>query len=129
MHHPRLEELVRQRQRYPIEAYEMVREAIAHANAVNGAGADGDVSGAQLLEALRDLARSEFGQLAACVFHLWGVHRTDDVGEIVFDLAGLGLIDMAPHDAREQFASAFDLAGALSASLPIDIPSDDEMAP
>ncbi len=128
MHHPRLEELVRRRQRFPIEAYEFVKDAIAHANAAKGAGEDGDVTGTQLLGAVRDLARREFGLMAATVFRLWGVNRTDDVGEIVFDLADARLIDMAAHDAREEFAGAFDLDGALGAAVTIDIPRE-EMDP
>jgi uncharacterized repeat protein (TIGR04138 family) len=122
LHHPRLEELVRRRQRFPIEAYEFVRDAFAHA------GPDEDLSALQLLEAISGLARRELGLLAPTVFRLWGVRSTDDIGEIVFDLIDARLIEAASDDCREGFQAAFDLEQALAAGQSIDIPPE-EMGP
>jgi uncharacterized repeat protein (TIGR04138 family) len=121
LHHPRLEELVRRKERFPIEAYEFVREAFADA------GPDADLSPRQLLEAISGLARREFGLLAPMVFRQWGVRSCDDVGEIVSDLIDARLIEPADDDGSEGFRCAFDLESALAASQPIDIPPE-EMA-
>ena len=42
------------------------------------------ISGHELLEAMRRLARERWGCLARQVLENWGVRRTEDVGEIVF---------------------------------------------
>ncbi|MCC8191389.1 MAG: hypothetical protein LIP77_12275 [Planctomycetes bacterium] len=42
------------------------------------------ISGYELLEAMRRLAKERWGCLARQVLESWGVRRTEDVGEIVF---------------------------------------------
>ena len=126
MHHPRLEELVRRRQAFPVEAYEFVRDAIAHAASLRGMGADADIGARHMLEAACDLARREFGMLALSVFHAWGVRRTDDLGEIVTHLVEARLLEPASHDDLAVFRDAFALEPALGTGLPIDFPTDDE---
>src|SRR5689334_15593621 len=95
MHYSELEEVVRRDPRYAYEAYEFLYAALAHTQKMLGiqqAGATGTeqqvqhVSGRQLLEGVRDLALKEFGLMARTVFRMWGVNRTDDFGEIVFNL-------------------------------------------
>lgn len=121
MHHPKLEALVRERERFPIEAYEFIRDVFSHA------GADQELTARQLLEAISELARQEFGHLAATVFRQWGVRSAREVGEIVADLMQVGLIEAGAGDAPHDFHDAFDLETALAASQVIDIPPDDEM--
>ena len=52
MHHPKLEELARRDPRYPIEAYEFVRDAILHA-----LGETGDMRGLKILLPRADIGR------------------------------------------------------------------------
>src|SRR5687768_11548878 len=92
MDHPGLMEVARRDPRYAYEAYEFLFEALAHTQKMLGRVAEptragespeNHVSGQELVMGILDLARREFGRLARVVLHLWGIDRTDDVGEIV----------------------------------------------
>lgn len=126
MTHPRLEEIVRGDPRYPIEAYEFVREAILHA--LRPAGGDGGhFSAGQLLRSIPELARREFGLLAPTVFQAWNVRRTPDVGAIVANLVAAGLMTAGPDDGRDDFGEAFDLQAALRDEYRIEWPSTERL--
>jgi uncharacterized repeat protein (TIGR04138 family) len=129
MHHPKLDELVRHDPRYAYEAYEFVFSALAHTQQMLGRvpppeGApdqDYHVTGAQLLEGVRDLAQKEFGLMARTVFRMWGVNRTDDVGELVFNLVQAGLMSKTDQDNRADFHEVYDLDEALDRDFHIDL--------
>ena len=91
----KLMDLVRDDRRYAYEAYEFVFLALEHTQKMLGRELDENadptearhhVSGRQLLEGIREFALQEFGLMAAVVFRMWGVRKTDDFGEIVFNL-------------------------------------------
>jgi uncharacterized repeat protein (TIGR04138 family) len=136
IHHPKLDELVRRDPRYAYEAYEFVFAALAHTQKVLGRlpGApkadppEGEyhVSGRQLLAGIRDLALREFGLLARTVFHLWGIDRTDDFGEIVFNLVEANLMSKTPQDSRRDFHAVYDLDEALVQGYRIEVPKETE---
>jgi uncharacterized repeat protein (TIGR04138 family) len=128
MHHPKVEELVRRDPRFPPEAYEFVRAALNHTLALLGkagdeAEDDGHVSARQLLEGMRDLARQEFGLMARAVFRMWNVHRTDDFGEIVFNLIDAGLVSKMPEEGRGDFHDVYDL-DELTRDYAIEVPAE-----
>src|SRR5208283_3629369 len=70
--------------RYNREAYRFVQEGLEYT--VQHRGRRGHVTGPELLNGLRDLARDKFGLLARIVLKQWGVKSTSDFGEIVFNL-------------------------------------------
>ena len=123
MYHPKLAEIVRHDPRYAYEAYEFVFAALGHTQQMLGReparepGAEPEpqhhVTGPELLEGIRDLALREFGLLARTVFHLWGIDRTDDFGEIVFNLVEARLMSKTDSDSRADFHDAYDLDQAL----------------
>ena len=45
----------------------------------------------------------EFGLMARTVFSQWGIERTDDFGEMVFNLVEAGLMSKTDQDTREDF--------------------------
>jgi uncharacterized repeat protein (TIGR04138 family) len=123
MHHPKLAEVVRRDPRYAYEAYEFVFDALAHCQKMLGrqprqghrgeAEAHHHVTGPELLEGIRDLALREFGLMARTVFRLWGIDRTADFGEIVFNLVEANLMSKTNDDRRSDFHDVFDLDQAL----------------
>jgi uncharacterized repeat protein (TIGR04138 family) len=127
MHHPKLEALVRQDTRYAYEAYEFVFAALAHTLVMMG-DAEGEhhVNGKQLLGGVRDLAQREFGLMARTVFRLWGIDRTGDFGEIVFNLVEAGLMNKTDRDDLADFADVYDLDEALARDYRIELPPDSE---
>ena len=132
MHHPKLEALIRQDTRYAYEAYEFVFAALSHTLAMMGKSQAEDteedlhVSGQQLLGGVRDLAQREFGLMARTVFRLWGIDRTSDFGEIVFNLVEAGLMNKTARDDRRDFADVYDLDEALARDYRIELPTDPE---
>ncbi|HEY1861964.1 MAG TPA: Minf_1886 family protein [Gemmataceae bacterium] len=121
MHHPKLAEIVRRDPRYAYEAYEFVFAALTHTQKRLGRMPQEDVSGEaqhhvrgpELLEGIRDLALREFGLMARTVFRRWGIEKTDDFGEIVFNLVEATLMSKTNEDSRRDFQGVYDLDRVL----------------
>jgi uncharacterized repeat protein (TIGR04138 family) len=92
--------------RYRAEAYHFVWEGLGRTLAL--ADDRAHVSGAQLLEGIRDLARERFGPMAKDVLNAWGVAATIDFGHIVFDLVRADLLRKTPEDSLADFEDRFD---------------------
>jgi uncharacterized repeat protein (TIGR04138 family) len=123
MHRPEIAELVRRDPRYSYEAYLFVYEALQHTQRLLGrkprtapeekSDPESHVRGRELLDGIRDLALREFGLMARTVFHMWGIDRTDDFGEIVFNLVEAGLMYTTNEDSRADFHDVYNLDQAL----------------
>lgn len=98
--------------RYPIEAYRFIYEALAHA--LQTIGRERHVTGRELLEAARELALLRCGPLAKMVFHSWNVRRTEDFGQLVFNLVDAGLMSKTATDSKDDFKDGFDFEKAFS---------------
>src|SRR5262245_24198731 len=119
MQHPQIAELCRRDARYAYEAYEFLFAALAHTQKMLGRttplgpgeepGPSHHVRGPELLDGIRDLALREFGFMARTVFRLWGINRTDDFGEIVFNLVEANLMSKTDNDSRDDFRNVYDL--------------------
>jgi uncharacterized repeat protein (TIGR04138 family) len=117
--------------RYPYEAYEFVFAALNYTQQALGRAPSEDeaaapapqnhVSGRELLTGIRALAVREFGLMARIVFRMWGIKRTDDFGEIVFNLVEEGLMSKTEQDARDDFRDVFDLNQALVQDFRIEL--------
>jgi uncharacterized repeat protein (TIGR04138 family) len=62
--------------------------------------------------------------MAAVVLRMWGVRRTDDFGELVFNLIDANLMNSAPEDSREDFRDLFDLEEVLRDGFRIVVEED-----
>ena len=129
MQHPEIAEMVRRDPRYPYEAYEFMFEVLGHTQKMLGRipcdreeEPEHHVSGPELLRGAVDLAREEFGLLARTVFHLWGIQRTGDIGELIFNLIDSRLLSKTESDHRSDFENVFDLDRALTEgfTIPLD---------
>jgi uncharacterized repeat protein (TIGR04138 family) len=103
--------------RYPADAYYFLREALdftVKSLKKSGTGADRHVSGRELLEGWRQCALQEFGPLTLTVLHAWGVRRTEDVGELVFNLVESGRLGKTDKDSRADFAAGYDFDEAFA---------------
>jgi uncharacterized repeat protein (TIGR04138 family) len=109
--HPIIE-LLQQDLRYHIEAYQFVREALAYAQEtlkMPAQGAEGEhhITGQQLCEAIRQYAVEQYGYMALTVLNNWGVHRTGDFGEIVYNLIRIKHMKKSESDRREDFDDVY----------------------
>ncbi len=105
--------------RYDTEAYYFLREALEHTlktlSEKEGKPIHRHVTGQELLDGFRTLALDEFGPLTFTVLDSWGLHRTEDVGELVFNLVGAGVFGKTPKDSRADFANGYDFETAFHA--------------
>jgi uncharacterized repeat protein (TIGR04138 family) len=123
MYVPAVAEIVKRDPRYAYEAYEFVFDALKHTQKKLGRlqreeasgqpGPQHHVNGRELLDGVRELALREFGLMARTVFRIWGIEKTDDFGEIVFNLVEAKLMSKTDRDTRTDFHAAYDLDQAL----------------
>jgi uncharacterized repeat protein (TIGR04138 family) len=109
-----LEQVVEEHGRYPLEAFEFVRQGLnhtvqqIHGDARAKAEAACHVSGQQLSWGLRNYAVSRYGVMARAVLSHWGIHRTNDFGRIVFAMVESKLMQKTDEDDIRDFESVFD---------------------
>lgn len=117
--------------RYEAEAYTFVRDALDFTiklrrkasgreegqhggrEIIEGARQASNVSGQELLQGIRQYALKEFGPMVMTVLSYWGIHKCDDVGEIVFNLIGEGIFGKSEHDSINDFKNGFDFKEAF----------------
>ncbi|MCU0857528.1 MAG: hypothetical protein MUC65_03885 [Pontiellaceae bacterium] len=97
--------------RYPAEAYVFVRTGLDYT--VRRLEKPRHVSGQELLDGIREFALSEFGPMTKTVLSGWGIRRTEDVGEIVFNMVESGLLGKTEKDSRADFANGYDFDEAF----------------
>ncbi len=123
----RFEHLLKKDRRYEPEAYNFIYEALDWTlRQVRGepTSTGVHVSGPELLEGIRQFALTKFGPLGATVFTAWGITRTDDWGEIVFNLIEYDLMGKQESDRREDFNAVYDVARSFDVDLEIDYDAD-----
>ncbi len=71
------------------------------------------VTGQDLSWAARDFALLQYGYLAKTVLNDMGIRTTGDIGELVYNLIGIGKMSKTPGDSRKDFDNVFDFAEAF----------------
>jgi uncharacterized repeat protein (TIGR04138 family) len=132
--HP-IARLLQEDHRYPFEAYVFIFEALQYAQNVLEMGAEkpgetaaeGEeqsaehhVSGQELCEAIRRYALEQYGYMAKTVLNNWGIHKTGDFGEIVFNLIRVGQMRKTPADTRVDFDNIYDFGTAFQQGFKIE---------
>jgi uncharacterized repeat protein (TIGR04138 family) len=133
-------ELLRRDRRYKPDAYAFVFEALQYAQQTLSMGtekpsepADSSaedntdepqrhVTGQELCQAIRLYAQEMYGFMAKTVLNSWGVHKTGDFGEIVFNLIKIGKMRKTPDDCREDFDNVYDFDEAFDRGFKITMP-------
>uniref|UniRef100_A0A7V0Z776 Uncharacterized protein n=1 Tax=candidate division WOR-3 bacterium TaxID=2052148 RepID=A0A7V0Z776_UNCW3 len=92
--------------RYRLEAYIFVLEALYYAR--EKFKVEKHISGKQLLEGIKELGLKRFGLLTKMVFEHWGVKKTIDFGNIVFNMVNEGLLTKTEEDKIEDFKDVYD---------------------
>lgn len=140
----KIAELLKKDRRYKLEAYAFVFESLSYAHKTLGMGMakpsepgtrkkskpsseeeesqENHLTGQQLCEAIRRYALEQYGYMAKCVLNSWGVHRTGDFGEIVFNLIRIGEMRKTKDDRREDFDDVYDFDTALRQDFRIEQP-------
>ncbi len=131
IHQPKLFDIVRRDPRYAYEAYEFIfaaldytLELLGRQDAEKGEGGPRHVTGQELMHGVRELALREFGLMARTVFHQWGINRTGDFGNIVFNLIDAELMSKTTEDDLRDFEDVYDLDKALVQGFRLELPAD-----
>jgi uncharacterized repeat protein (TIGR04138 family) len=114
----KIRDIVRHDPRYAFEAYTFMFNALEYAQRMvartrKPEGPMFHVTGRELLEGIRRYAIKQFGLMARTLFETWGARRTEDFGEMVFNLVDGGLMRKTETDTREDFKNVYDFAEAF----------------
>ncbi len=102
----KIERVMKANSQYKFEAYSFVMAALHHT--VTRLPKARHVTGAELLEGIRDYTLEQFGPLARTVLNYWGIHQTEDFGKIVFALVEVGVLRKQADDKLEDFRNVYD---------------------
>ena len=72
------------------------------------------ITGQELCNAAREYAIEQYGFLAKTVLDSIGIRKTDDIGEIVYNLIAIGQMRKTSQDRREDFDDVFDFDTVFS---------------
>src|SRR6478752_3599789 len=106
-----LESVVDSDPRYQRDGYIFLRDALAFTTKqqkkVKGVSVR-HVTGPELLDGVRQYALKEFGPMVMTVFDSWGIHSSEDIGHMVFNLIGAGIFGKTEQDSIEDFKNVYN---------------------
>ncbi len=76
------------------------------------------LEGAELAEAVRQLALDSFGLMSRTVLEHWGVRSTSDLGDIVYLLVEHDVLITRPTDSREDFEGLYSFEEVFDEDYP-----------
>ena len=92
--------------RYHSDAYEFVMEALAFAQ--KKFRKEKHINGRQFLEGIKGLLINKFGPMTLPVLDYWGIKKTEDFGNIVYNLEKYKVIAKDQDDHYETFKDVYD---------------------
>ncbi|MDP2939434.1 MAG: hypothetical protein Q8O13_05090 [Candidatus Omnitrophota bacterium] len=107
----KIEEICQKDSRYKSDAYEFLMEALFYTQKTLKKAYH--VTGKELLEGIRQLVLERFGPMVLIVLEHWGIKKTEDFGEIVFNLVNRGLLKKTEEDKISDFKDVFDFKEAF----------------
>jgi uncharacterized repeat protein (TIGR04138 family) len=102
----KVDQIIEKDLRYKPQSYAFVMGALDHI--LRKFKKPRHISGKELLNGIKELAREEFGPTAKLVFEHWGIKNTEDFGNIVFNLVDAGIMSKTEEDSIEDFKGIFD---------------------
>ncbi len=111
--------------RYPNDAYLFALESLEYARAQKKLRASksrgrartrvaaNHVTGGELCKGACELALSQYGLLARSILFGWGVRKTADLGNIIYNMIDAGELEKTESDSQADFDDVLDLDEAL----------------
>ena len=115
----KISEILLKDDRYKREAYRFVQEALEFTRRRHRR--KGHVTGKELALGVRDLARERFGLMAKTVLNQWGVEKTDDIGDLVFNMVEEQIMIKEDEDAQQHFENIYDFEEAFETDFRIEL--------
>lgn len=91
---------------YKPDSYEFVMQALHFTQ--SKLKKHGHVTGRELLEGIREFAIEQYGPMAKTVFKHWGITKTEDFGNIVFNLVERRVLSKTETDSINDFKDIYD---------------------
>ena len=111
-----LQRLRERNPRFHEKAYLFLLSALHHV--LDGLDEPRHISGRELAGGLRELALKQYGPMARTVLAHWGIHSTEDLGDIVFAMVECGVLIKREEDRWEDFTDLFDFEEAFERDYP-----------
>ena len=103
--------------RYPLEAYVFLRLALDFTIRTMNKPTQGParhITGQELLDGIRLYALQECGPITRTVLNEWGLTKTEDFGDLVFNLVNHGVLGKTDQDKIEDFANGYSFQAAFT---------------
>jgi len=97
--------------RYKPDSYEFVMQALHFTQ--SKLKKESHVSGKELLEGIRDFAIEQYGPMARTVLKHWGITKTDDLGNIVFNMINEKILSKTENDSIDDFREVYSFDAAF----------------
>ena len=100
--------------RYSMQSYQFIFAALDYTASQLGKKYNSSiederhVTGQELTEGIKQYAMEKFGYMARIVLEQWGITKSGDFGEIVFNLVGSGLMGKTETDSLDDFKDLYD---------------------
>jgi uncharacterized repeat protein (TIGR04138 family) len=92
--------------RYKPDAYEFLMQALHSTQ--KKLKRETHVSGRELSEGIRDYAIEQFGPMVKTVLTYWGISKTQDFGNMVFNMVETKLLSKTQEDSIDDFKDVYD---------------------
>lgn len=107
-----VEEICASDSRYKPDAYEFIMQALHFTQ--KKLSKQTHVSARELLEGIRESAIEQYGPMAKKVLLHWGVNKTQDFGNIVFNMIDKKILSKTETDSIEDFRDVYDFDAVFS---------------
>jgi uncharacterized repeat protein (TIGR04138 family) len=115
-----IRQLCHKDKRYTPQAYQLVRMSldVAQKNVhgeikKNKIQVNRHVTGPQLIEGFRQHVIETYGPMSFTILHNWGIKKSVDVGNIVFNIIETGMFGRSDDDTLEDFENVIDFKEAF----------------
>ncbi|MFA5090689.1 MAG: Minf_1886 family protein [Candidatus Omnitrophota bacterium] len=117
-----VEEICVMDKRYRSDSYEFLMHALYYTQ--RKLDKKGHIGGRELLEGIREFIIEQYGPLAKAVLNHWGIFKTDDFGNIVFNLIGKKILSKTDTDSLSDFKDLYNFDEAFSNILQNSLTKD-----
>jgi len=97
--------------RYKPDSYEFVMQALHFTQ--TKLKKESHVNGKELLEGIRDFAIEQYGPMARTVLKHWGITKTEDFGNIVFNMINEKILSKTEDDSIDDFKEVYNFDAAF----------------
>lgn len=101
-----IEQICEEDSRYKPDSYEFVLQSLHYTQ--KKLKRQTHITGVELLEGIREFAIEQYGAMSWTVLKYWGINKTEDFGNIVFNMVNKGVLSKTDTDTINDFKNIYD---------------------